>query len=96
MTFPLSPFSAATARNMPPADAVSAGPARQHEAARQLSQMFLEEMLKHAGPGPISGAFSGGVGEEQFASFLTREHADILSRRLDLGFAASLAPVTRA
>ena len=56
----------------------------------QLEQMFLEEMLKHCGPGALSGSFSGGAGEEQFASFLTREHAALLSRRIDLGFGAVL------
>lgn len=53
--------------------------------ADQVEQMFLEEMLKHCGPGALSGSFGGGAGEEQFASFLTREHAALLARRLDLG-----------
>lgn len=54
--------------------------------ADQLEQAFLEEMLKYCGPSPAEGAFSGGAGEEQFASFLTREHAALLAARLDLGF----------
>lgn len=54
--------------------------------AQQLEQAFLEEMLKYAGPGALEGSFSGGAGEEQFTSFLTREHAAALSERLDLGF----------
>lgn len=58
--------------------------------ANQLEQAFLEEMLKYCGPGPSEGAFSGGAGEEQFSSFLTREHAGLLAERLDLGFAAML------
>lgn len=53
--------------------------------ADQVEQMFLEEMLKYAGPGALSGSFGGGAGEEQFASFLTREHAALLAQRLDLG-----------
>ena len=40
--------------------------------------------------GPSEGAFSGGAGEEQFSSFLMREHAGLLAERLDLGFAAML------
>ncbi|MDM7458460.1 MAG: rod-binding protein [Paracoccus sp. (in: a-proteobacteria)] len=59
--------------------------------ADMLEQMFLEEMLKHCGPGALTGPFSGGAGEEQFASFLTREHAAILARRIDLGFDVMLA-----
>ncbi len=58
--------------------------------ANQLEQAFLEEMLKYCGPGPSEGAFSGGAGEEQFSSFLTREHAGLLADRLDLGFAGML------
>ncbi|RJK97341.1 hypothetical protein D3P06_16840 [Paracoccus aestuarii] len=58
--------------------------------ADQLEQVFLEEMLKYCGPQASEGAFSGGAGEEQFASFLTREHAAILARQVDLGFAAML------
>lgn len=58
--------------------------------ADKLEQAFLEEMLKYCGPSPAEGAFSGGAGEEQFASFLTREHAGLLARRIDLGFAAML------
>lgn len=58
--------------------------------ADQLEQAFLEEMLKYCGPPPSDGAFSGGAGEEQFAGFMTREHAAMLSRQLDLGFARML------
>lgn len=55
-------------------------------AAEQLEQMFLEEMLKYCGPKPLSGAFSGGPGEEQFASFLSQARAELLAETLDLGF----------
>ncbi|MBM3606324.1 MAG: hypothetical protein FJX25_16855 [Alphaproteobacteria bacterium] len=57
----------------------------------QLEQAFLEEMLKYCGPGASQGEFAGGAGEEQFSSFLTREHAAILARRLDLGFGRAMA-----
>lgn len=75
------------------------GPARGPVAepvsvADQLEQAFLEEMLKYCGPPPAEGAFSGGAGEDQFASFLTREHAALLARRLDLGFAAMMGART--
>lgn len=63
----------------------SAAP-RTASAARQLEQAFLEEMLKYCGPRAGEGGFAGGTGEEQFASFLTREYAAILSRHVGLGF----------
>ncbi|MDO5647424.1 chemotaxis protein chel [Paracoccus sp. (in: a-proteobacteria)] len=58
--------------------------------AQQLEQVFLEEMLKYAGPKPLSGAFSGGAAEDHFGTFLTREYAAILSQRLDLGLGARI------
>lgn len=79
----IEPITAATG-------ASSAGPSTARPVAAQLEQAFLEEMLKYCGPRASDGAFSGGAGEEQFASFLTREHAAALSGRLDLGFAAML------
>lgn len=51
----------------------------------QLEQAFLEEMLKYCGPRGGEGAFAGGHGEEQFASFLTREYAALMAQKLDLG-----------
>ncbi|MCF3974239.1 hypothetical protein [Paracoccus salsus] len=54
--------------------------------ADRLEQAFLEEMLKYCGPRAAEGGFSGGIGEDQFASFLNQQHAAILSRKLDLGF----------
>lgn len=61
------------------------------KVADQLEQAFLEEMLKYCGPGAAQGGFSGGAGEEQFSSFLTREHAALLAGRLDLGFGRILS-----
>lgn len=87
MTAPIPPFPAMTGAGAPLPDSQS----RTDGAARQLETLFLEEMLKYCGPGPLSGGFSGGAGEEQFASFLTREHAAMLSQRVDLGFGAVLA-----
>lgn len=67
------------------APAASSQPPR-ISAADQLERAFLEEMLKYCGPKASEGGFSGGAGEAQFASFLTREHAAILAGKLDLGF----------
>lgn len=51
----------------------------------RLEQAFLEEMLKYCGPKAQQDGFGGGAGENQFQSFLTREHAEMLALRLDLG-----------
>ncbi len=65
-------------------------PARPDPADR-LEQAFLEEMLKYCGPPAGKGEFSGGIGEEQFTSFLTQEWAGLLATRIDLGFGAIMA-----
>lgn len=54
--------------------------------ARQLEQAFIENMMQHAFPRPEAGSFSGGAGEDQFASFLAREYAAVLTDSLNLGF----------
>lgn len=52
--------------------------------ADQLESAFLAEMLKIAMPQASEGAFGGGIGESQFASFLTEQHAATMAARLDL------------
>lgn len=64
--------------------------------AEKLEQAFLEEMLKYAGPKPSDHAFGGGIGEEQFSTFLTREYAAILADSLDLGLGIKERPGTDA
>lgn len=54
--------------------------------ADRLESAFLAEMLKYTGMESSESPFSGGVGESQFASWLTEQRADALSRRIDLGF----------
>ncbi|MCV2866095.1 rod-binding protein [Defluviimonas sp. WL0075] len=56
-------------------------------AASELETSFLEEMLQHAGLGDQSGAFSGGVGEAQFASLLRHEQAAALTEAGGIGLA---------
>ncbi|MCQ0969225.1 hypothetical protein MLD63_02080 (plasmid) [Paracoccus sp. TK19116] len=58
--------------------------------AEKLERAFLQEMLKYAGPKPGEGSFSGGIGEEQFASFLTESYAGLLTGSLDLGLAQAM------
>lgn len=43
--------------------------------AAELETVFLTEMLGHAGLGVPRGQFGGGIGEDQFASFLRAEQA---------------------
>lgn len=60
------------------------------EKARDLEAAFLAEMLSYAGLGQNEGAFSGGVGEEQFASFLRQEQARLLVEKGGIGLAEQL------
>jgi Rod binding domain-containing protein len=57
------------------------------EAARQLEASFLAEMLKGAGFGMQKNEFSGGVGEDQFASFHRQAVADEIAKTGGLGLA---------
>lgn len=71
------------------------GPDAEREAtlrgvARDLEAAFLAEMLKHSGLGKASDSFGGGVGEDQFASFLTQEHARLLAERGGIGLAENI------
>lgn len=59
-------------------------------AAQQLEASFIEEMLKSAGVAQPSAAFGGGIGEEQFASFLRQSQAERMVRAGGIGLAESL------
>ena len=61
------------------------------QRAEQLEAVFLAEMLQHSGLEPQSDAsFGGGIGEEQFASFLRQEQARLMVDRGGIGLAESL------
>lgn len=61
------------------------------EKAKELEAAFLAEMLGHAGLDASSeGSFGGGIGEQQFASFLRQEEARLLVDRGGIGLAESL------
>lgn len=49
--------------------------ARLWKLAQEVEASFLAEMLKSAGVGKTRDAFGGGVGEDQFSTFLVREYA---------------------
>ncbi len=60
------------------------------EAAQDLEASFLAEMLKSAGFGKPRDAYGGGVGEEQFGSFLRQEQAKEMVKQGGIGLAESL------
>lgn len=62
-------------------------PQAEDNAGLAFEQMFLAEMLNHTALGQTS-AFGGGIGEEQFRSFLVQEQARILAESGGIGLAA--------
>lgn len=57
------------------------------ELAVKLEATFLSEMLKSAGLNGSEDGFASGVGETQFASFLTQERATALASSGGIGLA---------
>ena len=57
--------------------------------AEQLEAHFLAEMLKAAGVYENQSAFSGGSGEEQFASFMRQAQAEKMVEAGGIGLAES-------
>ena len=76
---PIQPGSGASARIVPRNSV--------REAAEKLEATFLAEMLKSAGLGAQSHEFSGGIGEDQFASFQREALADAMVQRGGIGLA---------
>ncbi len=60
------------------------------EKARELEAVFLNEMLAQGGLGTAPESFGGGIGEEQFASFLRAEQANLMVDRGGIGLAETL------
>lgn len=60
------------------------------KATDALEAEFLNEMLDAAGVGKTSETFGGGIGEEQFASFLRREQATEMIRHGGIGLSESI------
>ena len=65
----------------------SANDTEMREAAKELEAVFLAEMLKSAGFGETSSEFGGGVGEEQFSSFMTQQQAKVFADNGGIGLA---------
>lgn len=65
-----------------------------HDALRQRAQdmeaAFLSEMLRHAGASDARDSFGGGIGEDQFASFLRDEQARAIASAGGIGLAESI------
>lgn len=50
----------------------------------RIEAALFQQMLKFSGLENPGKTAEGGIGEEQFASFLTEEYAQILASRIDL------------
>lgn len=60
------------------------------QAAQDLEATFLAEMLKSAGMGQSRDALGGGIGEDQFGSFLLGAQARAMVRAGGIGLAESI------
>lgn len=58
--------------------------------AQKLESQFLSEMLRHSGSVTPAQGFGGGIGEEQFSSFLREAHADAITARGGIGLAEQI------
>lgn len=59
--------------------------------ARALEASFLSEMLSYTGLGDSEdSSFSGGIGEQQFASFLREKQAEMMVAKGGIGLAETL------
>lgn len=80
--------------SLPAIAAPNAGRAENDAALRakaaELETAFLAEMLGHSGLGEASKSFGGGIGEEQFASFLRQEQAEAMVRAGGIGLTESI------
>lgn len=63
---------------------------RLRSQAQALEAAFLAEMLGYAGLGAARDDFGGGIGEDQFASFLRHEQATAIVAKGGIGLAESL------
>jgi flagellar protein FlgJ len=60
------------------------------QKSEELEAAFLSEMLSFAGLGDAEGSFNGGIGEEQFSSFLRAEQAKMMVARGGIGLAEQI------
>ena len=60
------------------------------DVAKELETTFISEMLKSAGLGEARDSFGGGIGEEQFSSFLRNSQAKAMVDSGGIGLAQSI------
>jgi Rod binding domain-containing protein len=82
---PLTPQS-----TLPPPASLAPQDRALMEKAKALEASFLAEMLGHAGLGAAPEGFSGGIGEEQFSSFLRAEQAKAMVEKGGIGLAEQI------
>lgn len=81
---------------LPPPRPISALPdyiqtdSKLRSAAQKLEATFLAEMLKSAGLGAPRDTFGGGIGEDQFSSFLREAQAEEMVAAGGIGLAEAL------
>lgn len=63
---------------------------RLRKQAQALEAAFLAEMLAHAGLDTPREGFGGGIGEDQFGSFLREEQAKLMVARGGIGLGERL------
>lgn len=66
------------------------------DAAQNLEAVFMSEMLKAAKFGETPSSMGGGIGEEQFSSFLRDAHAKSVAQTGHIGLAESLFNAMKA
>lgn len=88
MTNPV--FPAPPSASMSPVSRQKSDPDLLRHLAQEMEAGFLSEMLGEAGLGEPSESFGGGIGEEQFGSFLRQEQATAMVRAGGIGLAESL------
>jgi Rod binding domain-containing protein len=59
-------------------------------AAKRFEATFLYEMLKATELGQSRDGFGGGIGEDQFSTFLLQKHADAIAEAGGIGLAPSI------
>jgi peptidoglycan hydrolase FlgJ len=82
---PLSPFSHPSTKPLAPKP-----DSPLMVKAKELEASFLSEMLGYAGLGASEGSFGGGIGEDQFASFMREAQAKQMVAHGGIGLAEQL------
>ena len=65
-------------------------------AAQDFEATFLAEMLKPMGAATARQSFGGGIGEEQYASFMLEEEAKAMVRKGGIGLSESIFEALKA